>query len=844
MKKIYAIAAIVALLAGCAKEVKEIENPEQPDTQPVETVTESVFTLHAYVQDDTKVSADNAGAYAWQAGDKITVISSNEKPYEFTTTGNGTSVDFSSDSFDGDLTEAAMYPMSSGHTADIFALNSTISWVQDATMMPMWGTVNTASATASFAPVGAVLKLVCYNVGASAHRLVVSSDTKKIVGEFTPSGTPKVIATEDSASDNELTIEFMDEHPTNMVFYIPVPTGNLGHLTFTLQDGMYGELFTKTTKGEITAGRNQVLVAGGLNCAPVTVIFSEDFSSYAANAVPSGTVGGVTYTCTDGGSTTKIYDATLAGGVSPELLIGKNTGTFQVSGIPCSGISSMTLTFKKNDKPLTVTATEGITVSGATAGEGTKTLTLTNASSLTSFDLTFAAGSSNVRFDDVLLIDANVVAPTLPTLTPDDASLTIPVGLLTASTTVTYANKVDDLAPVATSNAAWLSAELTGSYPTYTLTVTATGANETAVPRVATVTLRASGVTTAVTVSQEGSIVKGTVENPYTASEALAATNALPANGTVADVYVYGLISQITTAYNDTYNNVSFNISNDGLTTGEQFLLFRVPATSAADYSVGDAVKFKGTLKNHNGNTPEMIAEFTEIYKYKAPQFSPAGGSYNEAQSVTLTADAGATIYYTLDGTTPTSASTPYTAALSISESTTVKAIAIKEGISTGVVTADYTIEIGNSNLVLVFDVSSNPGEWPTTNSADLTDYTYTLNAVDYTFKLKNVKQNSGYLMLTQPAALGLPAIANYKLIKIVARNSSGCSTSTKVGISTNYSCEISYTTGGAIQTWSTTNTDYTYNLSSTAANTVYYLYVTNKNCQLTSLTLTYEPVE
>lgn len=145
-----------------------------------------------------------------------------------------------------------------------------------------------------------------------------------------------------------------------------------------------------------------------------------------------------------------------------------------------------------------------------------------------------------------------------------------------------------------------------------------------------------------------------------------------------------------------------------------------------------------------------------------------------------------------------------------------------------------------NEPIVLTFDLSSNPGGWPTTNSTTLTDYTYTLDDTAYSFGLKNVKCNSGYLMLTQPAVLGLPAIEGKKLTKIVAKNSSGCSTSTKVGVSSS-SSSATYIDGGAIQTWSTTSTEYTYNLTGTANNTVYYLYVTNKNAQIVTLTLTYE---
>lgn len=142
----------------------------------------------------------------------------------------------------------------------------------------------------------------------------------------------------------------------------------------------------------------------------------------------------------------------------------------------------------------------------------------------------------------------------------------------------------------------------------------------------------------------------------------------------------------------------------------------------------------------------------------------------------------------------------------------------------------------------LTFSLTSNPGEWPTTNSNTLTNYIYTLNGVDYTFALKNVKCNSGYLMMTSTAVLGLPAIDGYKLTTVVASNSSGCSTSTKVGISSSAEQE-SYIAGGEIQTWSTTNSSYTYNLTSTDANTMYYMYVTNKNAQVVSLALTYESI-
>ena len=105
--------------------------------------------------------------------------------------------------------------------------------------------------------------------------------------------------------------------------------------------------------------------------------------------------------------------------------------------------------------------------------------------------------------------------------------------------------------------------------------------------------------------------------------------------------------------------------------------------------------------------------------------------------------------------------------------------------------------------MELSFDLKTNPGDWPEENSTTLTEYAYSLGGVDYTFALMNVKCNSsGYLMLTKVAVLGLPAISGYKLTKVVAYNSGGCSTSVKVGVSSSATA-ASYITGGEAITWS-----------------------------------------
>ena len=64
-----------------------------------------------------------------------------------------------------------------------------------------------------------------------------------------------------------------------------------------------------------------------------------------------------------------------------------------------------------------------------------------------------------------------------------------------------------------------------------------------------------------------------------------------------------------------------------------------------------------------------------------APMISPNGGTFTSSQSVTLTSTtANAQIYYTLDGSTPTPASTLYSGPITISTDTTLQAIASAAG--------------------------------------------------------------------------------------------------------------------------------------------------------------------
>ena len=86
-----------------------------------------------------------------------------------------------------------------------------------------------------------------------------------------------------------------------------------------------------------------------------------------------------------------------------------------------------------------------------------------------------------------------------------------------------------------------------------------------------------------------------------------------------------------------------------------------------------------------SGVTTETVA---------APTAVPAGETYYEAQTITLYCDTpGANIYYTLDGTNPSANSNPYTSPIGISQTTTLKIIAVKDGMNdSGIMEETYTI--------------------------------------------------------------------------------------------------------------------------------------------------------
>lgn len=109
---------------------------------------------------------------------------------------------------------------------------------------------------------------------------------------------------------------------------------------------------------------------------------------------------------------------------------------------------------------------------------------------------------------------------------------------------------------------------------------------------------------------------------------------------------------------------------------------------------VTDTTTIKAIAVKDDKKSKIATATYNLKDKMATPTFSVEEGTYTEAQSVTIsTTTEGATIYYTIDGTDPTTESNLYSEAISITETTTLKAIAVKEGyFNSDIATAEYII--------------------------------------------------------------------------------------------------------------------------------------------------------
>jgi len=150
-----------------------------------------------------------------------------------------------------------------------------------------------------------------------------------------------------------------------------------------------------------------------------------------------------------------------------------------------------------------------------------------------------------------------------------------------------------------------------------------------------------------------------------------------------------------------------------------------IPTTSSTPYSGPISVSMNTTIRAITaayGYITSPVASGTYLIQAPSPTMSPSSGTYYTAQTVTISDTVGgATIYYTTNGSIPTTSSTSCAnpCQLTVSTTTTLKAIASGGGyVSSSVAVATYNIAANTPTF------SPGSGTYATAQSVTISDAT------------------------------------------------------------------------------------------------------------------------
>ena len=163
----------------------------------------------------------------------------------------------------------------------------------------------------------------------------------------------------------------------------------------------------------------------------------------------------------------------------------------------------------------------------------------------------------------------------------------------------------------------------------------------------------------------------------------------------------------------DTTPGATIDYTTDGSTPTTA--LTGCPAPCSVTVAASETLNAIATAAGYTTSTAGSAAYVINLPPAPTPTFTPAAGTYTSMQSVTIGSISGATIYYTTDGSTPTTNSSVYNSAISVSGSETLKAIAIAPGYSPSAVgSAAYVIHLSTGislvqHQVVLSDQTCNP---------------------------------------------------------------------------------------------------------------------------------------
>lgn len=125
--------------------------------------------------------------------------------------------------------------------------------------------------------------------------------------------------------------------------------------------------------------------------------------------------------------------------------------------------------------------------------------------------------------------------------------------------------------------------------------------------------------------------IENTKETAYTVSEAIALIKA--GKDLASQVYVKGIVSKIVTPFDPEYGNVSFNVSFDGSTEGEQFMFFRTRKDAENKFTEDPNIEIGATVIGYG-----TLDKYNSIYEFKAGNYLVSYVAPYTAQTLTFVA--------------------------------------------------------------------------------------------------------------------------------------------------------------------------------------------------------------
>ena len=147
-----------------------------------------------------------------------------------------------------------------------------------------------------------------------------------------------------------------------------------------------------------------------------------------------------------------------------------------------------------------------------------------------------------------------------------------------------------------------------------------------------------------------------------------------------------------TVALSDSTPGATIYFTTDGSTPSSSSTVYAGPIVVSAS----ETVQAIAAAVGYSNSNIASAAFAINLPQTVTPTFTPAAGTYTSTQTVSISdATAGAVIYYTTDGSIPTSSSSVYTGPLTVAASETIEAIAFASGDSpSAIASAAYAITV------------------------------------------------------------------------------------------------------------------------------------------------------